>query len=157
MSRMPRDETPGTVVVACDLDAPPATVWRALTTPEIVAEWLGASDIRPEPGRPFGLDLPADAGGRVTGEVLEAVPLERLSMAWRSAEPDGTAPDSHVTFELTPRPEGGTHLRIVQTITMAAAVGALSCVPTRSLAQLRPGRSRAPFTRRPPLLLRRAA
>ncbi|KAA2236617.1 SRPBCC family protein [Salinarimonas soli] len=159
MSRIPSDdEIAGTLVTACDLDAPPSTVWRALTTPEIVREWLGASDIRPEPGRPFGLDLPPERGGRIAGEVIEAVPFERLSMTWRSAEPDGAdrAPDSRVTFELTPLREGGTHLRILHTVA-SAAVAAPRRVPARSLAQLRPGRRRPPAAMRPSLTLRRAA
>ena len=32
----------GEVVVECGLDASPEKVWRALTVPELAADWLGA-------------------------------------------------------------------------------------------------------------------
>ena len=86
------------IVVEADLDAPPGTVWRALTEPELLAAWL-------EP----------DAG--VTIEVLEAEPCQRLRLGWRG--PDGArdaaglALDTEVTFTLVPTEAGGTRLTVV--------------------------------------------
>jgi uncharacterized protein YndB with AHSA1/START domain len=43
------------VVVECDLAEPPEKVWRALTTPAVLAEWLMPNEIRPEVGARFSL------------------------------------------------------------------------------------------------------
>jgi uncharacterized protein YndB with AHSA1/START domain len=86
-----------TVVVECDLPEPPEKVWRALTTPEIVAEWL-----TPEDGAP------------TERQVIEAQPDRLLRYRWRDAGESGDGQlDSIVTFELERTPAGGTHLRII--------------------------------------------
>ncbi|MGY2052316.1 SRPBCC family protein [Methylobacterium sp. JK268] len=138
-------DTDDHVTADCDLPAPPSTVWRALTVPEILAEWLAPAARDPRPGAPLRLDLPAAEGGPVTCDLVEAVPHERLSYRWRDAEGD-----SVVTFRLTPLPEGGTHLRVVHRPLAARRAG-----PARPLAMLRPlGRRATP----PPVMrLRRAA
>lgn len=103
----------GSAVLEYDLDERPETVWRALTTPEIVAEWLGPNTMTHETGRPFEIMLAPEDGGVVACEVLEASPPERLSYAWRVR--NGQRPDPihmEVTFTLTPTARGGTHLRI---------------------------------------------
>ncbi|QFU15771.1 SRPBCC family protein [Microvirga thermotolerans] len=104
------------VVLECHLDESPETVWRALTVPEIVAEWLGPNTLRPEPGASFTIDLDPGSGGAIACEVLEVVPLERLSYSWRSCG-DGPAVDTVVTFELERTEEAGTNLRIVHEAT----------------------------------------
>jgi uncharacterized protein YndB with AHSA1/START domain len=83
------------IVTECDLDDHPGKVWRALTDPELVASWL----------------VPEDVDCR----IIEAEPERRLRCSWRSAERDrlGQELDTVVTFELSPRDDGGTHLRIV--------------------------------------------
>lgn len=90
------------VVVECDLDAAPEKVWRALTVPELVEEWLGVA-----------------AAGRAADdepsyEVVEAEPFSRLRYAWR--DPQTTEPDTIVTFDLRPLPGGGTGFRLTHGI-----------------------------------------
>ncbi|ACA16781.1 Activator of Hsp90 ATPase 1 family protein [Methylobacterium sp. 4-46] len=137
------DEAAPQVVASCDIAAAPALVWRALTVPEIVAEWLGP--VSPAAGDALRLDLPAAEGGPVACEMLEAVPHERLSYRWRDA-----FGDSVVTFDLTPGPDGGTHLRVVH-----RPVAARRAAPARPLALMRP--AARPRARTAPRLLRRAA
>lgn len=77
------------LVFECDLEAPPAKVWRALSVPELREAWLGEPDAGP-------------------AKVLRADPDSQLVLDWPS---DGR--DSTVTFEIAPGEDGGTHLRIV--------------------------------------------
>ena len=43
------------IAFECDLPEAPEKVWRALTTPEIVSEWLLPTDLRPEAGHEIRL------------------------------------------------------------------------------------------------------
>ena len=83
------------IVTECDLEDHPGKVWRALTEPELTAQWL----------------VPEEVDCR----ILAAEPPRLLRCAWRSDERDGLGNrlDTVVTFELSPTDEGGTHLRIV--------------------------------------------
>lgn len=108
------------IVVECDLEAPPEKVWRALTEPEILARWLMPNDIRAEPGQRFRLH-PAngnDAVGRgpIECEIISAEPNRKLSYSWRGPaderDADGRRLDTVVTFLLS-EIVGGTHLRVV--------------------------------------------
>jgi uncharacterized protein YndB with AHSA1/START domain len=100
-----------TVVVECDLPEPPEKVWRALTEPELVAEWLapdeGAADEHaPNERAPFEC------------EVIELRPNRLVRYSWRDAGAPGDEDgglDSIVTFELARTAAGGTHLRIIHT------------------------------------------
>ncbi|WP_033075454.1 SRPBCC family protein [Sphingopyxis sp. MWB1] len=94
------------VVVERQFPHPPEKLWRALTQPHLVAEWLMAGDVAATPGHrfSFGADW-----GHVDCEVLEADPPHRLCYSWA-----GKGLDSIVTWTLTPT-EGGTHLRMEQT------------------------------------------
>jgi uncharacterized protein YndB with AHSA1/START domain len=56
---------------------PPATVWRAITQPELVARWWVAGDIRPSVGHRFLLEMPG--WGNITCEVIEADEPERFA------------------------------------------------------------------------------
>ena len=87
------------------LPHPPEKVWRALTTPHLIAEWLMPGDIKPEVGHEFHLS--ADWGG-VDCKVLEADPPKRIVMTWV-----GKGLDSMVELTLTPTPTG-THLVMEQ-------------------------------------------
>jgi uncharacterized protein YndB with AHSA1/START domain len=106
------------VAFECDLPEPPEKVWRALTTPEIVAEWLGPGDFRPEPGAGFGFR--DRAAGAIEGEVLAVEAWRSISLGWRdeAARRDGL--DSTVTFEIAPAGTG-THLRILHEVRHAAS------------------------------------
>jgi uncharacterized protein YndB with AHSA1/START domain len=93
------------IVTECDLDDHPSKVWQALTDPRLAASWLVPEDVE--------------------CKVLEAEPEKRLRCSWRSTERDrlGNELDTVVTFELSRRDDGGTHLRIVHAgfATMARA------------------------------------
>jgi len=110
MSDQP-DPIPDPIVVDTDLDAPPETVWRALTTPELVEAWLGDGDIRAEVGHRFAFTPAGEEP--VECEVLEAERAERLRVSWRGRDAAGGAIESEVAFVLIPTIGGGTRLRVV--------------------------------------------
>jgi uncharacterized protein YndB with AHSA1/START domain len=94
-----------------DLPHAPEKVWRALTEPELLAEWLlPVIGLELQPGAAFTLKAQAYPGwdGTVNCRVLEIDTHRKLSYAW-------TVPflDTVVTFTLTPT-ASGTHLSIVQ-------------------------------------------
>jgi uncharacterized protein YndB with AHSA1/START domain len=98
-----------TIVLECELDAPPDKVWRALTEPELVARWLAPNDLCAEPGARFSLREPG--GAAIECEVLEAERPRKLSYRWRHEDDGGI--DSVVSFELTEALAGRTRLRLV--------------------------------------------
>jgi uncharacterized protein YndB with AHSA1/START domain len=106
-----------TVVAECDLDAPPETVWRALTEPALLAAWLLPNDIRPEVGHRFTLQAPPGDGGDIRCEVEAADPPRLLRFTWRSDDrahdSAGRPLESTVTVVLARIASGGTHLRLV--------------------------------------------
>ncbi|MBB5707505.1 SRPBCC family protein [Sphingopyxis panaciterrulae] len=95
-----------TVIVEREFAHPPAKVWRALTQPHLVAEWLMAGDVVSTPGHRFrfGADW-----GHVDCEVIAVEPERTLAYSW-----DGKGLESIVTWTLTPT-AAGTHLRMEQT------------------------------------------
>lgn len=101
------------VTVERDFAHPPEKLWRALTQPHLMAEWLMQNDFAPEVGHRF--NLKGDWGGVLECEVLEVVPNETLSYTWDFANDDPAyALKSTVTFTLTPTAKG-TRLRMEQT------------------------------------------
>lgn len=99
------------VVVEREFPYPPEKIWRALTQPHLIEEWLMKNDFKPELGHTF--KLTGDWGG-VTGEVLEVEPDRSLSYTWNYAHEDAAYNlESVVTFTLTPT-HAGTHLRMEQ-------------------------------------------
>jgi uncharacterized protein YndB with AHSA1/START domain len=102
-------------VVAFELDLrhAPEKVWRALTEPELLAEWLlPAMDLRLEPGSAFTLQAPPFPGwdGTVHCRFVEIEPQRVLSYTWVVGDMEL---DTVVTFTLTPT-ESGTRLSLVQ-------------------------------------------
>jgi uncharacterized protein YndB with AHSA1/START domain len=111
----PSDKTaPGqtdAIAFAIDLQHTPARVWRALTDPALLAEWLlPAIGFELEVGAAFRYQTEPHPGwdGTVTCRILEIEEHRRISYTW-------TVPllDTVVTFTLTPI-AAGTHLSIVQ-------------------------------------------
>lgn len=102
------DPTPETrsVVIERMLSHPPEKVWRALTQPHLLEEWLMQNNFELAVGHRF--DLKAEWGA-VTCEILEIEPQETLSYTWGDHNLK-----SIVTWTLTPV-EGGTLLRMEQT------------------------------------------
>jgi uncharacterized protein YndB with AHSA1/START domain len=101
-----------TVVVEREFPHPPEKIWRALTQPHLIAEWLMKNDFEPAVGHRF--NLRGDWGGVLDCEVLAIEPKRTLSYTWNFAHEDAAFNlKSVVTFTLTPTP-AGTHLRMVQ-------------------------------------------
>ncbi len=94
------------VVVERELPFPPEKIWRALTQPHLIAEWLMKNEFKPETGHHFRLE--ADWGS-IDCEVRTVEPNRTLSYTW-----DAYDLRSVVTWTLTPM-ESGTHLRMEQT------------------------------------------
>lgn len=95
-----------TVVVERELPHPPEKIWRALTQPQLIEEWLMKNEFAPRVGHGFTLN--AD-WGTVTCEVKTVEEHRRLSYTW-----DAAPLESLVTWTLTPT-ESGTMLRMEQT------------------------------------------
>ena len=100
------------VVVERDFPHPPEKLWRALTQPHLIEEWLMKSDFAPIVGHEF--KLRGDWGGVLDCRVLEVEPHRSLSYTWDHEHDDPAyALKSVVTFTLTPTATG-SHLRMEQ-------------------------------------------
>ena len=101
-----------TATVERDLPHPPEKLWRALTQPHLIEEWLMRNDFAPVVGHRF--NLRGDWGGVLDCEVL-AIEAERsLSYTWNFTHADPAYDlKSVVTFTLTPT-DAGTRLRMEQ-------------------------------------------
>jgi uncharacterized protein YndB with AHSA1/START domain len=93
------------VVVEREIPFPPEKIWRALTQPHLIDEWLMKNDFRPVVGHRF--NLRAD-WGVVDCQVLAVEPNKTLSYTWGSL-----GLESIVTWTLSPS-STGTHLRMEQ-------------------------------------------
>jgi len=94
-----------------DLPHRPEKVWRALTDPELMSQWLlPVIGFEPTPGKAFTLQTQAYPGwdGTVNCRLVEIEPHRKITYTW-------TVPflDTVVTFVLTPT-ESGTRLSLVQ-------------------------------------------
>ena len=106
-------ETPPirTVVIEREIAHAPEKIWRALTQPHLMEEWLMKTDFKPIKGQKFNFrNQPRpDIEVVVDCEVLEVEPHKTLSYSWAAY-----GLDSVVTFTLEPTPTG-TILRMEQT------------------------------------------
>jgi uncharacterized protein YndB with AHSA1/START domain len=90
--------------------ADPVTAWRAVTDPDLVAEWFTTATPLGEVGSVYALDF--GDGSTVAGEVLEVVPGRRFVHAWAWA--DGEPGEATVvTWSVEARPGGGSRVRLV--------------------------------------------
>ncbi len=96
----------------CTVADAPEKVWRALTTPELLAAWLLPNDLVAERGSRFTFDDGPGAGGGIDCEVLDVEPHRSIRYSWRDREARQNGLDSIVGFKLTRTADGGTHLRI---------------------------------------------
>jgi uncharacterized protein YndB with AHSA1/START domain len=100
------------VVVEREIPHPPQKIWRALTQPHLIAEWLMKNDFEPAVGHRF--NLRGDWGGVLDCEVLAIEPNNMLSYTWNFTHEDAAYElKSVVTFTLTPT-STGTLLRMEQ-------------------------------------------
>jgi uncharacterized protein YndB with AHSA1/START domain len=101
-----------TVTVERQLPFAPAKVWRALTQPHLMAEWLMQNDFVPAVGHRF--QLRGEWGGVLDCAVLVIEPEKTLSYTWNHAHADAAYNlESVVTFTLKAA-DGGTHLKVEQ-------------------------------------------
>ena len=125
------------VVVEREFPYPTEKLWRALTQPHLIEEWLMKNDFKPAVGHRF--NLRGDWGGVLDCEVLTIEPNKALSYTWDFAHDDAAFNlKSVVTFTLTPKLNG----------TLAgersAVIGAPGCGNPRM-----PGTVTAPLTAAP--------
>ena len=95
-----------TVVVEREVPYPSEKIWRALTQPHLIEEWLMKNDFQPVVGHRF--DFRADWGS-VDCQVRTVEPNRTLSYTWAAY-----GLESVVTWTLTPTGTG-TRLRMEQT------------------------------------------
>ena len=96
-----------------DLPHSPEKVWRALTDPVLLAEWLlPVFDLKLEPGAAFAFKTQPYPGwdGTVNCRLLEIEAQSKLSYTWVVGD---SVLDTVVTFTLTPT-ASGTRLSLVQ-------------------------------------------
>jgi uncharacterized protein YndB with AHSA1/START domain len=94
------------VVIEREVPYPPEKIWRAITQPHLIEEWLMKNDFAPVVGHRF--DFRADWGA-VDCQVLAVEPNKTLSYTWAAY-----GLESVVTWTLTPT-SAGTRLRMEQT------------------------------------------
>ncbi len=96
-----------------ELPHPPEKVWRALTDPTLVSEWLlPVAGLATEPGAAFTFQAPPQPGwdGTVRCRILEADAHRTLRYTWVVGDREV---DTVVAFTLTPTPSG-TRLSLQQ-------------------------------------------
>jgi uncharacterized protein YndB with AHSA1/START domain len=87
---------------------PREQVWRAITDPAVLAEWMYPNDFEPRIGHPFTFRVPPNPkvgfdGLVVRCEVLECDPPSRLVFSWSVA---GPVANTRVSFQLEPDGNG---------------------------------------------------
>jgi uncharacterized protein YndB with AHSA1/START domain len=74
------------VVVEREIPHPPEKIWRALTQPDLIEEWLMKNDFKPVVGHCF--NLRGDWGGVLDCEVLAIEPNKKLTYTWNFSHED---------------------------------------------------------------------
>ena len=98
----------------------PETIWKALTSNELMGRWIQmpSTGFAPVKGKRFTLQTTPAGGwdGIIHCQVLEVIPNERLAYAWKGGHESnvgyGSRLDTVVTFTLS-RVAEGTRVRLV--------------------------------------------
>ena len=93
------------VVIEREIPYPPEKIWRALTQPHLIEEWLMKNDFKPVVSHRFNL---RGDWGTADCQVLAVEPNKALSYTWAAF-----GLESIVSFTLTPT-SSGTQLRMEQ-------------------------------------------
>ncbi|MBN8875877.1 MAG: SRPBCC domain-containing protein [Rhodospirillales bacterium] len=93
------------VIMEREFSYPPEKIWRALTQPHLIAEWLMKNDFQAQLGHAFVLH---GDWGSVSCKILEIEPNRTLSYSWVA-----NGLESVVTWTLAPS-AAGTYLRVEQ-------------------------------------------
>jgi uncharacterized protein YndB with AHSA1/START domain len=105
------------IIVERVMPHPPEKIWRALTQPHLIEQWLMKNDFEPRLGARFTFRAKpiGDWNGIVDCEVTAFDPPRKLAYSWKggsAGNPNyGSALDSAVEWVLTPEP-GGTRVRM---------------------------------------------
>ena len=93
------------VIVEREIAYPPEKIWRALTQPQLIAEWLMKNDFKPVVDHRFNLrkNPQPDVSIVVDCQVLAVEPHKTLSYTWAAY-----GLESVVTWTLTPDAYGDT-------------------------------------------------
>ena len=96
------------VVVEREIPFPPEKIWRALTQPHLIEEWLMKNDFKPVVGHSFHLSRTPrpDVNIVVDCQVLVVEPTRTLSYTWSAYDLE-----SVVTWTLTPTAAGTLAIR----------------------------------------------
>src|SRR6201992_2139221 len=91
------------VVIEREIAHAPEKIWRALTQPHLIAEWLMKNDFKPAIGHRFNFRADYLPNGALDCEVLAIEPHKILSYSWGStSDKAALSVMSVVTFTLTP-------------------------------------------------------
>jgi uncharacterized protein YndB with AHSA1/START domain len=96
---------------------PPERVWRAITDPKLVSQWLMETDFQPAVGHRFQFRARGNPlwDGVVDCEVVEVEPPRKLVYTWTDSwKIHRNSKPMLVTWRLDPV-EGGTRLRLTHT------------------------------------------
>jgi uncharacterized protein YndB with AHSA1/START domain len=85
------------VVVEREISHPPEKIWRALTQPQLIDEWLMKNDFQPVVGHRF--NLRGDWGGVLDCEVLAVEPNKALTYTWNFTHDDAAYTGTHLRME----------------------------------------------------------
>ena len=98
------------VVIEREFPFPPEKIWRALTQPHLIEDWLMKNDFKPVVGHHFNLRRTPQPGLNIVVDcrVLVVEPNKTLSYTWAAY-----GLESVVTWTLTPT-STGTHLCMEQ-------------------------------------------
>src|SRR2546423_1477619 len=98
----------------------PETVWRALTDPAALREWLLPTDLRPLIGLRFRMER--GESHPITGKVIEVEEGKLLAYTWD----DGESPEPSVVCWTLDPTEGGTRVRLEHRYVETPVV---TCIP----------------------------
>jgi uncharacterized protein YndB with AHSA1/START domain len=119
-----RDEADCTLVIERIFNAPPDEVFAAWTDPAILVRWWGPEghstpecDMDVRPGGAWRTKMSGPDGDHiVSGVYREIAPPSRLVMTWGWQQKDGTrGHETVVAITLQPA-DGGTRMRLVQSL-----------------------------------------
>ncbi len=107
------EEQTRSIVVERLMPYPAEKIWRALTVPELVAEWLMKNDFAPKIGHRFTFRAtPVPGWSGVTNcQVVEMEEPRLLAYRWGNGTKSDTGLQTLVTWTLTAT-EGGTLVRM---------------------------------------------
>ena len=97
------------IVIERDMAAAPAAVWHALTTSDVIAEWLMENDFQPTLGQKFNFRAEPMYGwnGVTDCEVVELAENETLTYRWdASGDQAEGGLKTTVRWTLAPSPKG---------------------------------------------------